>query len=236
MRPTACTVIVVVATALLLAGILFAMPDGFAYQAVAGDDAATPTFTTTASPTATGTPTVTLTPAFATTPTLTSTIAVTLTPTATPTTTATSTAQVYLPFICKKGTPTPTPTPTTTPTPTPVQFAGTTDQGKDVDLMVAADYSVVMRFRIAVTVLCPDMAFSYSGQLSAPDGWLITGRQFAFRLVAGQSDAGVLLYDEYTGEFSADFSTVQGTWRKWGVLDEPVCDNTGTWGAARHPR
>lgn len=227
---------------LLLAGILFAVPDGSAYRAPAPSNAGTLTFAATASPTATGTLALTLTPTFTTTPTSTATPGVTLTPTLTLTPIASRAAQVYLPYIRKMSPPTPTPTPTITPTPTatatpvPIEFTGTTDQGVDVALAVRGDLSAVIQLQIPVMVTCSGSGAWHSGYIPLPEGAPIVSRRFMVRLWAGHTEDGTPAYHEYGGEFDPAFLTVQGTWRRWRTVDDqPICDNAGTWNASRRP-
>lgn len=165
----------------------------------------------------------------------------TATPTATPTETATPTATseppapeeflLYLPIIVKAWTPPPpppTPTPTATSTSGPIQFVGTTNQGRDVDLDVKPDFSAVTRFRIGFRVVCPGVTQEGTIQISKPTGWTITNQQFEIRANAGGEE------DVYTGEFDSTFSSVQGTWLKWLVsFGDPICSNAGTWSASR---
>jgi hypothetical protein len=102
-------------------------------------------------------------------------------------------------------------------------------------MLVTGNFSAVTQLRIPVTVVCNGQGFWYTGQIPLPGGLPIIDRQFAIRLVAGWSDPDTPVYDEYTGEFDPDFSTVQGTWRKWATFDRPICDNAGTWHASRQP-
>ncbi|MBS1253202.1 MAG: hypothetical protein MAG451_02251 [Anaerolineales bacterium] len=224
MRRTIWTAIVFMGV-LVLMGLLLALLSRPAHHTLAADNGPASVFMTARS-IATGTPSVPLTPTFAATPTATVTL--------TPTPIASRTVHAYLPYISKHGPPTPTPTATPTPTPVPIEFAGTTDQGKNVTLVIKGDFSAVTEVRIPVTVTCEGGAISYSGYISVPEGVPIEDGRFSVRLWAGRTDAGELAYNEYAGEFDPDFSAVEGTWRKWRTENNrPICDTAGTWGATR---
>ncbi len=191
---------------------------------------------------ATGSPTVTLTPTRAATVAATATATVTLTPTATasPTVTLTPvaslTSHVYLPYISRWGPPPPTPTPTATPTPIPIRFAGTSDQGESVSLAIRANRSAVVELQIPVTVMCEGSAVFHSGSIPLHGGVSVEDRRFEVRLWAGRTETDEPAYHEYTGEFDADFTEVQGAWRRWRTTNgQPVCYAAGTWSASRSP-
>ena len=216
---------------LLLVGLIFLIVDSAPYQATSVYDGVPMLMS--AYPIATDTPSATLT--------ATPTATVTWTPTLT-TPVATLTAHAYLPYIRKWAPPTPTPTPTVTPTPTatptpvPVEFAGTTDQGEDVTLVTTGNLSTVTELQIPVTVMCEGGAVSHSGFIPLPEGLPIADRQFEIRLWAGRKNDGEPAYHRYSGEFDVDFSTVQGTWRRWRIVNnQPICDNAGTWSASQLP-
>ena len=136
-------------------------------------------------------------------------------------------------------TPTSTPTSTSTPTPTPtptvevIRFAGTTNQGEDIDFDVALDFSGVIRFKIAYQLSCPGVSQTGWTEMTKSAGWPITDRRFEIRSSHFGKD------DVFTGEFDLTFSSAQGDWEKWLILyypvPGPVCSNSGTWTASRVP-
>jgi len=222
---------------------------GYSYyvrQITFSSSTATPTSVFSPTPTASATSPGTSTPTSTPTPTPTS------TPTSTPTPTPTATwhvggGRVYLPLAMKKWPPPPTQTPTCTatatrtPTPTatattqppPILFAGTTNQGRAIDFDVKPDLSAVTRFRIEYKVVCTGVSQEGSMEFGNPAGWPITNRQFEIR-----RSAAFGAQDVFTGQFDPAFSSAQGTWLIWLVLDWPppphaVCSNSGTWTASR---
>jgi len=190
------------------------------------------------------------------TPTATSEATSTLSPTPTETLLATPTETVvsgggslFLPLVLRKqikATPTATPTLTTTSTATAtptatvtdtgsntIDYAGTTDQDREIGFEVAADQSSVHSLHFSFRVVCPGVTQTSEGTISNPDGWSITDRRFEIRTSAGGGKENV-----YTGEFSSDWSTAEGAWERWIVLNEwtnpqPICSNSGTWTVSR---
>lgn len=225
MNSKAWVAVVLVGTS-LLAGVLLTVSDGSAQVTGAARGAMA------LSSTATGTATVTVTPSSTTTPAATATATVTLTPI------ASVTAHAYLPYVSRWGPPTPTPTPTATPTPVPIQFTGTSDQDEEVRLVVKGDLSAVIELRVPVTVVCGGGSAWFGGDVFLPpDGLSIRDRQFSIRLWAGRTEEGAPAYHEYAGQFDLGFSSAQGTWRRWLIVDnQPVCSVTGTWSASRGPK
>lgn len=196
-------------------------------------DEPTPTYTPTISPTITPTftPTIspTITPTF--TPTISPTITATNTPTSTPTSTATSTAT-----STPTGTPTNTPTPTRTPDPNDpllTEYKGVTNQGKPVELTVSLRDERVMRFKIEASIVCNGVVYEEAIETFSGAGYPIENRQFEIRLSYAGRPADK--HDVFTGTFSADWRSVNGTWLIWAVDDDGalVCSNSGTWSAAR---
>ena len=181
----------------------------------------------TGEPVPTYTPTIsaTITPTF--TPTISPTITSTNTPTSTPTSTATSTPT---------STPTHTPTPTRTPDPNDpllTEYKGVTNQGKPVELTVSLRHERVTRFKIEATIVCNGVVYEESIETFSGAGYPIENRQFEIRLSYAGRPADK--HDVFTGTFSADWRSVNGTWLIWAVDDDGalVCSNSGTWSAAR---
>jgi len=197
---------------------------------------ATPTKTST--PTATGTPMGTPTPTATTTPTGTPTPTATTTPTGTPTPTATSTSpvfRIYLPLVLKDYAPViPTPTPTSTATPTlpapSLFYEGLTDQGRPISLEVKPDFSAVTKVTLNYRFRCGGVTVEGTSTTSSPYGWPIEDRSFTVETSFGSFTV--------TGDFAADFNTVNGTWqgirREASYPWEEICRGpVGTWSASR---
>jgi hypothetical protein len=196
-----------------------------------------PTYTPTISVTITSTFTPTITPTF--TPTISPTITATNTPTSTPTSTATSTP-TSTPTSTATSTPTSTPTNTPTPTRTPdpndpllTEYKGVTNQGKPVELTVSLRDERVTRFKIEASIVCNGVVYEESIETFSGAGYPIENRQFEIRLSYAGRPADK--HDVFTGTFSADWRSVNGTWLIWAVDDDGalVCSNSGTWSAAR---
>ncbi|HEY4691378.1 MAG TPA: hypothetical protein VIK33_18870, partial [Anaerolineae bacterium] len=132
-----------------------------------------------------------------------------------PSPTPTVKSNIYLSFIAKQS----------TPTPMPIRFAGTTDQNRVVDFDVDPNLSAVNQFRIGFKVVCSGVTTEGTLRVSRPGGWPISDRRFEIQAVAS-----VGVNDVFTGEFDPTFSSVEGTWLKWLVVnDQPRCSNSGTW-------
>ncbi|NLE77445.1 MAG: hypothetical protein GX605_11925, partial [Chloroflexi bacterium] len=157
--------------------------------------------------------------------------------TATPTRDASQAARASLPLMLHNqpwplaATPTRTPTATATVEPGNVRFSGLTDQGRAVTLELDASRSQVTHFRIEYEVVCPGATMTGHTESTSP--WEVTHRQFTISLPSGAPGKD----DLFTGAFSADYSTVNGTWLKWLVEYWPppihvACSNAGAWSAS----
>lgn len=137
----------------------------------------------------------------------------------------------YLPLILRSDLTAPTETPT--PGAGPRHYEGTTDQNKPIRFDTA-DHTAVTYLYIQYRVVCGGSTSETTLETRSATGWPITDRQFEIRVAAGGGATNV-----FTGEFSEDFTTAQGTWLGWLInyvpFPQPVCSNNGTWTATLQP-
>lgn len=212
--------------------------------------AATATLTVTASPSATLPPTATQTPGPTSTPTATRQHTVTAAPSRTPTPTATQTDEVpegqreFLPLVRRsvyiapptststQMPPTPTPTVDATAPPSAIEYRGTTNQERLIELSVKLNRSAVTQAKLNYRVSCDGITQTSTVELSSPNGWAIENRTFAV-----EADCAF----DLTGVFAEDFTSVSGTWQgiicsASGFPREEICRGpVSTWSASQLP-